>query len=132
MPNHAVEGTAHPQRVRRVDCVERGIGREKNMKRMIAVLVLSILAGCRPETSKEEPGIMQVGNRLFAGIGIVGGTDTNAQAQITAVLNKHGIDSLMEGSVVYGIWVPREKVEEAERILKKDSKTKGYRMELKR
>ncbi len=99
---------------------------------MIAVLAVAFLSGCRSQTSQNAPGIMQVGDRVFAGIGVVGGTDTNAQARITAVLEEHGIDSLMEGSVVYGIWVPRDKVEEAERVLKKDSRTKGYWLELKR
>jgi hypothetical protein len=103
-----------------------------NMKNIIAMLVVVLLAGCHAETRQKEPGTMQVGDRVFAGIGVVGGTDTNAQALITAVLKEHAIDSLMEGSVVYGIWVPTDKVEEAERILKEDSKAKKYWIELKR
>jgi len=102
------------------------------MKRLLAMVALTLLVGCRAATSQKEPGTMQVGDRVFAGIGVVGGTDTNAQTLITTVLKEHGIDSLMEGSVVYGIWVPRDRVDEAERILKKDSKAKGYWMELKR
>jgi len=102
------------------------------MRELIVIVAVTILAGCRPETSQKEYGTMQVGDRLFAGIGVVGGTDTNAQTLITAALKEHGIDSLMEGSAVYGIWVPKEQAEEAENIIRRDSKDKEYWIEIKR
>ena len=96
------------------------------------MLIMALSAGLLSATEPKEPITLQVGNQTFVGIGVVGGTDTNAQSHITAALKEQGIDSIMEGSVVYGIWVPKQKADKAEQILRRDSESKKYWIELKR
>ena len=99
------------------------------------MFVAILVVGCKPKTEPVEqkaPSTMQVGDTVFAGIGVVGGTDSNAQSRITQVLKEHEIEVLMEGSGVYGIWVPEEHVEKAEAILQKDSTEKNYSIKLQR
>ena len=96
------------------------------------MLVAVLSAGLLSATEAKEQTAIQVGNKTFIGIGVVSGTDTNAHAHITAALKDQGIESMMEGSVVYGIWVPKENVDAAVRILQRDSESKKYWIELKR
>jgi hypothetical protein len=62
----------------------------------------------------------------WKGIAGVSGTDKITQIHIANLLLPHDIESIMEGSVVYGISVPPAQADQASRILRTDAQKLGY------
>ena len=62
----------------------------------------------------------------WKGIAGVSGTDRITQIHITNLLLSHDIESVMEGSVVYGVSVPPAKTEKATKLLRSDAPKGGY------
>ena len=59
-------------------------------------------------------------------IATVGGLDGITLTHLHSLLKGHGIDSISEGSVVYGVAVPTGKEEDAIRLIKTDLRAREY------
>ncbi len=57
----------------------------------------------------------------------VGGIDPQAAQRVISLLDEHGIPSIVEGSMVYGVSVPPAHAEQALALLKADAAEGGYR-----
>ncbi len=62
----------------------------------------------------------------WKGIAGVSGTDRITQIHVTNFLLSHDIESMMEGSVIYGLSVPQAKAEQATKLLRSDAPKCGY------
>jgi hypothetical protein len=62
----------------------------------------------------------------WKGIAGVSGTDRITHIHITNLLLSHDIESVMEGSVIYGVSVPPAKAEQATKLLRTDAQKSGY------
>jgi hypothetical protein len=64
--------------------------------------------------------------KKWVGVGCVDGLDAITHAHVTALLQGKGIDSVLEGSLVYGVSVPENDLVDAIRVLKEDAKKGHY------
>jgi hypothetical protein len=63
-------------------------------------------------------------------IATVGGLDCITQMHIAALLRSHGIESLIEGSVVYGVSVPEKDAARGVVIIREDLQRRHYSIDL--
>ena len=99
--------------------------KEGMMKRVMIVLVLSVLiGGCASRPSEDLP-VMDATEK-YTCVAHIGCLDRMTNDHICALLRSHGIDPLIEGSVVYGVSVAAEDAERAVGILRKDLNTRRY------
>ena len=59
-------------------------------------------------------------------IATVGGVDGITHTHLEQLLNGHHIESLIEGSIVYGVSVPTDKKAEAIKLIKDDLRERRY------
>jgi hypothetical protein len=80
------------------------------------------LASCRAAPSASQSGPMDG----WTFIATVGGLDSITLTHLHSLLKSHGIDSISEGSVVYGVAVPTDRQEDAIRVIKADLREREY------
>ncbi len=73
-----------------------------------------------PEAGVDEPP------ESVAGIGSL---DQITAIHVKNLLESSGIESVIEGSIVYGVFVPKERAEAAKKLLRTDAKERGYWLE---
>ena len=59
-------------------------------------------------------------------VAVVSPMDTNTQVHVSSLLESAKIPCFIEGSVVYGVLVPKDEVSRATEILKRDAATNKY------
>jgi hypothetical protein len=79
------------------------------------------LSRLRSTYSAKDPGWKWVAN--------IGANDAITRMHIASLLQSKGIDCAMEGSVVYGVEVPKQHADAATRLLCDDAKKRGYWIE---
>lgn len=57
---------------------------------------------------------------------IVGAVDPDKAGHVSKLLKRHGIEAIVEGSVAYGVRVPKAKAQLTVQLLGEDSKREGY------
>jgi hypothetical protein len=62
----------------------------------------------------------------WEGVAAVGGTDRVAQMHVEGLLKRNGIDSLIEGSLLYGVAVPPRDAARARELLRRDVRERPY------
>jgi hypothetical protein len=91
----------------------------------IALLLCCVSCDSNKKNDKETPTEVQ-----WSAIGTIGGLDRITEEHITALLNLHGIDSAIEGSIVYGVSVPVGDEARALKILREDAEKRHYWIDL--
>lgn len=94
---------------------------------LIAILICVITTSCansKETISTNEP----IDDWSF--VAAVGGGDRITHTHVQSLLKRHGIECLIEGSVVYGVSVPKKNYDRAVEVLKEDLKIHRYSITL--
>jgi hypothetical protein len=83
--------------------------------RLVALLIAVIgVAGCRSQPDKDVSE--------WSAVAILDGRNASAQDMVRATLKRNHIPCFMEGSVIYAVMVPQERLQQAKRALLEDPK----------
>src|SRR5262245_57959315 len=84
-------------------------------------LIVMILIGC----VKTAP-VPRDRSMSWSGIAAISGNDRISLIHITNLFRSYDIESIIEGSVLYGVSVPQSRTAEALKILRTDAQRHGY------
>lgn len=90
---------------------------------LIAILICVITTSCA--NSKETISTNEPSDD-WSFVATVGSVDRITHTHVQSLLKLHGIECLIEGSVVYGISVPKKNYDRATEVLKEDLKIHQY------
>ena len=97
------------------------------MQNIITVGLACLLLGCSNVESTFAPN-----SDDWTGIAGISSNDVMSCIHITNFLGSNDIDSLIEGSLIYGISVPSAKASAAKDLLRADALMQGYRVQFDR
>ena len=95
-----------------------------NTRFVLLFLITQLMAGCQPSSGPRVRGVNGL-NRESTYV-IIGSVAPGDSGFVKRALDAEHIASIVEGSVMYGIKVEHDDRDRAEKVLKEDSRRKGY------